>query len=326
MPVKFGTPSLVLSGGALLAAIVAVVLFSPWLAPAEPGHQFDTGEGRYLAPGSRRFEVHLNDGSSLLAGNVREEGETWQIYRMGRWEEVPDARLSEEPRPRTFPLGTDHLGRDVLSRLLHGGRVSLKLGVLASILAAALGLVVGAVAGYAGGWTDTVLMRGADALLAFPRLFLILAVIALMHAGPAAIVVILGGTGWMSVSRLVRGEVRKVRRADFVLAAVGSGQSTARILWRQIVPFTLTPLLISTVLNVGDVILIESALSFLGMGIRPPIPSWGRMIADGAPELASAWWVSAFPGLLLVLTVVALNLIADGLRDRLDPLTARSAG
>jgi len=166
-------------------------------------------------------------------------------------------------------------------------------------------------------------MRAVDAALALPRLFLILALVALLHPGLVAIVLILGGTSWMQISRLVRAEILSLKERDFVVAARAIGQTPLRILTRHLLPNALTPVLVQVGLLVGDVILAESTLSFLGLGVPPPVPSWGNLIADGSDRLLQAWWLATFPGLAIVLTVVAFNLLADGLRDALDPHRVR---
>ncbi len=246
------------------------------------------------------------------------------IERRGRSESVPSGRLrpGAEPQRLRFGLGTDGLGRDVWSRILHGGRVSLTIGVLSALLSLTLGVAVGGLAGASGGVLDAAVMRLVDALLAFPRLFLVIAVAALFDAGPWLVILVLGGTGWMSASRLVRAEIQTLKSREFVLAARAVGQRPARVFLRHLLPNALTPLAVHTALRVGEMILLEAALSFLGLGVQPPDPSWGNMVADGAEALTSAWWVATFPGLAIALTVLAFSLVADGLRDDLDPRVA----
>jgi len=315
---------LLAAGAVLVALLAALALAAPWVAGADPSEQLDPVAGRYLPPGSRRVPVVFADGRTLLAERAVRRGDRLVVERLGRIEAYPVASLAGGPEavpapPRTFPLGTDRFSRDVWARLVWGARVSLAVGVLAALLAATLGTLVGAAAAAGGRWLDGTLMRLVDAALAVPRLFLLVALVALFRPGAAAIVLILGGTAWMSVSRLVRAEILGVQGRDYVLAARAAGQHPLRVLVRHLLPNALTPLLVGVGLLVGNVILVESALSFLGLGLPPPMPSWGDMISSGADRLVDAWWVATFPGIAIVVTVVAFNLLADGLRDALDP-------
>jgi peptide/nickel transport system permease protein len=217
------------------------------------------------------------------------------------------------------PLGTDNLARDVLSRLLYGARISLTVGFLAVGISVTLGTILGAVAGYAGGVVDGVLMRLVDMVLAFPRLVLLIVVVAVLEPSLLVIVVVLGLTLWPSTARLVRGEVLSLRERGFVLAATALGYSRRRILFRHLLPNALGPVIVAATLGVGDTIVLEAGLSFLGLGVQAPTASWGSMVDAGRVDLLGAWWISTFPGLAIVLTVVALNLLGDGLRDALDP-------
>jgi peptide/nickel transport system permease protein len=216
-------------------------------------------------------------------------------------------------------LGTDQFGRDVLSRTIYGARISLWIALLAAALAVGIGSVVGLVAGYVGGRTDGLLMRGVDVLLAFPRLFLVLLLAGLLRPSAELVVVALGLTGWMTTARLVRTQVRALRGGGWVEAARALGLPTRRILHRHVLPNVAAPILVSATLMVGQTILAESALSFLGIGVQVPTPSWGQMIDDGRKVFPEVWWVSIFPGLAITLTVVGYNLLGDALRDELDP-------
>lgn len=216
-------------------------------------------------------------------------------------------------------LGTDHLARDILSRMLYGARVSLSIGFVAVAISASLGTLVGAVAGYLGGWVDSLLMRTVDVVISFPRLILLITIIAVFEPSIFLIVVVLGLTQWPGTARLVRGEVLSLREREFVQAAEALGFSRVRILARHLVPNALVPVIVAATLGIGNTIVLEAGLSFLGLGVQPPTPSWGTMVADGRNFLTRAWWLSTFPGLAIVLVVLAFNLVGDGLRDALDP-------
>jgi len=228
--------------------------------------------------------------------------------------------LKNQPPSLLHPLGTDLYSRDVWSRLVYGSRVSLSIGALAMLVAVTVGAVVGAVAGYVRRWVDTALMRLVDVGLAVPRIFLMLMAIALWQRLPLALFVLLIGlTGWFGTSRLVRAEVLTLRERDFVAAARGLGAGPARIILRHVLPNVAAPIIVSAALGIGNVMLLEAGLSFLGIGVPPPLPSWGNMIADGAAQLATSPWTTLFPGLAIALVVMALNAVGDALRDALDP-------
>lgn len=230
---------------------------------------------------------------------------------------------SVRPPSSAHPLGTDQYARDVLSRLLYGARISLGVGLLAVAISVSIGTVVGGVAGYVGGKLDTVLMRLVDMVLSFPRLVLLIAVIAVVERpSVTTIVAVLGLTLWPSTARLVRGEVLGIREREYVEAGRALGYSRRRILFRHVLPNALGPVIVAATLGVGNVVILEAGLSFLGIGVQPPVPSWGNMVADGRARLLDGWWISTFPGLAIVATVLAFNLLGDGLRDALDPRSA----
>lgn len=235
-------------------------------------------------------------------------------------EHLDIVHLKNQPPSWRFILGTDVYSRDLWSRIAFGTRISLVVGSLGMLVAVTLGTLVGAVAGYYRRWVDAVLMRGVDVGLAVPRIFVLLIAIALFDRLPLALLVlVIGFTSWFGTSRLVRAEVLSVRERDFVAAARAVGASAAGVIFRHVLPNAAAPIIVSAALGIGNVLLLEAALSFLGIGVPPPAPSWGNMIADGAPYLATAPWTTLFPGLAIAFVVMALNAVADALRDALDP-------
>ncbi len=229
----------------------------------------------------------------------------------------------EDGRQRHL-LGTDQLGRDILSRIIYGSRVSLIVGFAAVILGGALGGTLGLLSGYAGGIVDEIIMFLVDGQLAFPFILLAIGIIAVLGPSFGNLIIIVGLSGWVTYARLVRAQVLTIKEREYVLAIRGLGGSTWRILTSHIVPNTLAPFLVVTTLELARTILLESTLSFLGLGIQPPTPSWGGMLNEGRGYLDSAWWISAFPGLVLMLTALVVSRVGDWLRDVLDP-TLRGA-
>lgn len=216
-------------------------------------------------------------------------------------------------------LGTDELGRDVLARLLMGGRISLAVAIFAMAVSMTIGTVVGTIAGYYGGWTGTVLMRFVDSVLCFPTIFLLLALAALISPGVVSTTLLISATAWMNVARIVEGQIRSLRERDFAVAAVAMGASDMRIMFRELVPNAIAPIVVVATFNVAKAILLESYISYLGYGIQPPEASWGNMLNNAQIYMTSAPWLAIIPGLAITLTVTSFNFVGDGLRDALDP-------
>lgn len=225
------------------------------------------------------------------------------------------------PPSATHWMGTDGLGRDVFSRMLFGARISLLVGFVAVGIATLIGVVLGAISGYYRGWVDVIVMRMVDVMLSIPTFFLILAVIAFLTPSIWNIMIVIGLTSWMGVTRLVRAEFLSLREREFVLASATLGARDHRLIFRHLLPNSLTPVIVSSVLGVASAVLVESGLSFLGLGVQPPQASWGNILTEGKEYIQFAWWLSFFPGMAILLTVLGYNLLGEGLRDALDPRT-----
>lgn len=227
--------------------------------------------------------------------------------------------LARDEAGQLHVLGTDHLGRDLFARVVHGARPALLVGFAAVAISGVLGMLAGLVAGYFGGRVDDVLMRLADIQLAFPFILLAIAVIGVLGPSLVTIIVVIGVSSWVVYARIVRSAVLSLREREFVQAALALGSRDGRVVLRHILPNAFTPWLVVATLDMARVIVIESALSFLGLGVQPPTPTWGGMLADGRVYLSTAWWLATFPGLAILVTVLGINLFGDGLRDTLDP-------
>jgi peptide/nickel transport system permease protein len=231
----------------------------------------------------------------------------------------PDVKKILTSPSKRHLLGTDQLGRDVLSRMLYGARVSLAVGFVSVGIATAIGVALGATAGYHGGSIDAGIMRMVDLMLVFPSLFLLLAVLAFLRPSIWTIMAVIGLTGWMRVARLVRAEFLSLKERDFVIGSHAMGATGFRVVWRHILPNAMAPVLVAMTLGIPAAILTESGLSFLGLGVQPPYATWGNILNEGKDAIEIAWWLSFYPGLAILVTVLSYNLLGEGIRDALDP-------
>ncbi len=322
---------MVRNGAAVLSLFLVVGLAAPWLAPYDPTEQIDAVAGRHLAPLTAMPAVALGHGVWKLADRVERTSEGLLVERLGRVRhyhehEVENLTADGVADRRVFLLGSDKFGRDVLSRLIHGARVSLMIGILSVTLTMVIGISVGALAALGGPLLDTLLMRLVDGVMTIPWIFLLITLTALFPPDTGNLILLLGMTAWPPVSRLTRAELLSIKQRDFVIAARGLGLRETRIFFRHMLPNVLTPLLVSATLRIGSLILFEASLSFLGFGVQAPQASWGNMIADGQGFLLTAWWVSTFPAVTLIVAVVSIHQVGDGLRDLLDPRSVAAAG
>jgi peptide/nickel transport system permease protein len=238
----------------------------------------------------------------------------------------PDVRKTLDPPSAQHWLGTDQLGRDVLSRMLYGARVSLAVGFISVGIAATIGVMLGAAAGHHGGLVDASIMRVVDLMLVFPRFFLLLAVLAFLPPSIWTIMVVIGLTGWMGVARLVRAEFLTLKEREFVIWSHAVGASAPRVVFRHVLPNAMGPVLVAMTLGIPAAILTESGLSFLGLGVQPPYATWGNILNEGKDAIEIAWWLSVYPGLAILITVLSYNLLGEGVRDALDPRLRQVTG
>ncbi|MBI2524540.1 MAG: ABC transporter permease [Candidatus Rokubacteria bacterium] len=238
----------------------------------------------------------------------------------------PDTRRILVRPSSSHWLGTDQIGRDVLSRVLYGSRISLAVGFISVGIATVIGIILGSAAGYHGGLADAVIMRLVDLMLVFPRFFLLLAVLAFLQPSIWTIMAVIGLTGWMGVARLVRAEFLTLKEREFVIWSESVGASASRVIFRHILPNAMAPVLVAMTLGIPAAILTESGLSFLGLGVQPPYATWGNILNDGKDSIEIAWWMSVYPGLAILVTVLSYNLLGEGIRDALDPRLRQAVG
>jgi peptide/nickel transport system permease protein len=299
--------------------VVLLALAGPWIAPYPPERQEDVAGARLLPPLTRAHALSAGPHRTLIVTRLRRTPDGWQFDRAGRRQALAASDRAEEPAPRFYLLGTDTLGRDLLSRLLYGARHTVGLAALCVALALVVGIGTGASAGLAGGIWDEVVMRGVDVLMSIPRLLVVLVCASLFGPSIPLLVLVLGGTTWTGLARLARAETLAFRESGLAHAARAAGASAPRLVLRHLVPQIAPLLVVFAALRFADTIVLESALSFLGLGVPPPAVSLGDVLASGREALHEAWWVSAAPGLLIAAIVLSVRSTARGLFRLQDP-------
>jgi peptide/nickel transport system permease protein len=295
---------------------------APAERPAAPGMASATMRAPQPAPPPARFRgssaLWWSSGLILLLCLVALFAPILAPYMPN--EQLDIVGLKSQPPSLAHPLGTDQFSRDLLSRMLFGARISLSVAMLAVLLSATIGTAYGLAAGFLGGRVDAIMMRILDAFLAIPRVLLLIALLALWSPVPLyALILIIGCTGWFEVSRLVRAEVMAVKQREYIVAARALGAPAIRIVWRHVLPNVLNPVLVAAALGIGNLIILEAGLSYLGVGAHAPTASWGSIFFDGSDAFESTWWIALFPGLAIIVTVLAFNTFGAALRDALDP-------
>lgn len=231
----------------------------------------------------------------------------------------PNPRIMNQPPSRAHIMGTDEVGRDIFARVIYAGRISLTIGLVAVAISVGIGTMIGALAGFYRGWTDTLLMRFTDLMLSIPSVFLLIALAVFLGPSVRTIIIVLGLLSWMPLARIIRANFLSLREKEFIEAARCIGASNASLIFRHILPNTVAPIVVGATLGVGTAMLTETAVSYLGLGVQPPTPSWGNMLYNAQSQMWNAPWISVFPGLMILITVLSINFVGDGLRDALDP-------
>jgi peptide/nickel transport system permease protein len=314
-------------GFALLGLVAVAVTLGAALWPAAPDATLDPPVAAFAPPGARFETLRLGNGRRLAADSIERRGESYLLHGSGLPDRtIPVSSAASAPRSLHAWLGTDQFGRDVAARLLHGGRLSLAVAGSAVALALGCGVPLGLAAGLARGRRAALLRALLESAQAFPRLFLVVALAAIVPPGRTTTVLLLGLTGWVPAARLVRAESRRLAASDFVLAARAAGAGPLRLAWRHLLPNMAAPIAVEASLAMAGAVAGEAALSFLGLGAPPPTASWGGLIADGRDALAVAPWISLAPGVALALVVLAFNLVAEAGRGRFDPRSVTLPG